>query len=80
MARTKGSFTYRGHVVNFETAEKDGRWECTARFKSGDTSLGMSHSGIGDFSGFASKKEAEAATMDIVKDWINNHRPDSPPA
>ena len=78
--RTKGAFTYRGHVVNFRTTEKDGRWQCSASFESRNTGFQMSALGPLSNPGFATKDVAELATVDMVKNWIDNNRPESPPA
>jgi hypothetical protein len=75
--RTKGSASYRGYAIDFETEENNGLWETTARFQSRKGSLGITIYSEG-VKGFTSKEQAEDATIRWVKQWIDENLPESP--
>ncbi|TMA91654.1 MAG: hypothetical protein E6J74_21455 [Deltaproteobacteria bacterium] len=71
MKATKGSITHRGFKIDFETKERHGLWQCSARCNSNDGSFGLTVFEPASLDGFASKQAAEKATLDAMKNWID---------
>src|SRR6266545_1605912 len=71
MKETKGSIIHRGYKIDFKTKERHGLWQCSASCSSHKGSFGLIVFEPASFDGFASKEDAEKATLDAMKDWID---------
>jgi hypothetical protein len=72
---TKGSIIHRGHTIDFKTKERDGLWQCSACCNSHKGSFGLTVFEPVSLRGFASKGDAEKATLDAMKNWIDETSP-----
>jgi hypothetical protein len=71
MKATKGSIIHRGYKIDFKTKERDGLWHCSACCNSHKGSFGLTIFDPDSLYGFASKEDAEKATLDAMKNWID---------
>jgi hypothetical protein len=75
MKTIKGSIIHRGYKIDFQTKERSGRWQCSARCNSHRGSFGLTVFEPVSLQGFTSKDDAEKATLDAMKDWIDKTSP-----
>ncbi len=71
MKAAKGSIIHRGYKIDFKTKEIGGLWQCSASCSSHQGSFGLTVFEPASLDGFASKEDAEKATLDAMKDWID---------
>jgi hypothetical protein len=70
MKAAKGSINHRRYQIDFKPKQKDRLWQCSARCIFHKGSFGLTVFEPGSY-GFASKEDAEKATLDAMKDWID---------
>jgi hypothetical protein len=68
---TKGSIIHQGYQIDFKTKERHGLWKCSAHCNSHKGSLGLTVFEPDSLYGFTSKEDAEKATLDAMKNWID---------